>query len=133
MTQMMLQIQTINEKGEREKNLTTGIQNKTSGVVCNLYLLMVFDAHADGVDQYGDHDASVEILALHNSPQLHLCVVPDLHALLLRTTPPMFFCNILVFFAPLLAARMCLPINLVHRSLLCFILCSTNGSHLISK
>lgn len=47
MTQMMAQIQTRNEKGERENNLTTSIQNQTGGVAactcswCSMPMLMV--------------------------------------------------------------------------------------------
>lgn len=95
---------------------------------------MVLDAHADGVDQYGDHDASVEVLALHNSPQLHPRVVPQLLASLLRTTSPMFLCTLLAFLALLVATRMHpLPVRFLHRSLLCLILCGANWSHPISE
>lgn len=95
---------------------------------------MVLDAHADGVDQYGDHDASVEVLALHNSPQLHPRVVPQLLASLLRTTSPMFLCTLLAFLALLVATRMYpLPVRFLHRSLLCLILCGANWSHPISE
>lgn len=34
------------------------------------HLLVVLDAHAEGVDQDGDHDAPVEVLALHDPLQL---------------------------------------------------------------
>lgn len=30
------------------------------------YLLVVLDAHAEGVDQDGDHDPPAEVLAVHN-------------------------------------------------------------------
>lgn len=46
-------------------------QNK--GMHLEPYLLVVFDAHADGIYQNGDHDASVEVLAFYNAPQLLPC------------------------------------------------------------
>lgn len=39
------------------------------------HLLVVLDAHAEGVDQDGDHDAPVEVLALHDPLQL----LPEAH------------------------------------------------------
>lgn len=39
------------------------------------HLLMVLNAHAERVDQDGDHDAPVEVLALHDPLQL----LPEAH------------------------------------------------------
>lgn len=33
------------------------------------YLLMVLDAHAEGIDQDGDHDSPAKVLAVHNLPE----------------------------------------------------------------
>ncbi len=100
-----------------------------------MYLLVVLDPHADGVDQDGDHDASVEVLALHNSPQLPPRFVPQLLASLLRTTAPMSPCTLLAFLALLLTTRAYpLPVRLLHSSVLCFIVyCAANWSHPISE
>lgn len=84
-----------------------------------LYLLVVLDAHADGVDENSNHDASVEILALHDGPQLHPGVVPQLPTALLRTTSPMSLCFILVFLV--------LLFHLLHRALL--VLCAGATTH----
>lgn len=43
---------------------------------CN-YLVVVLDAHADGIDKDGDHNPSVEILALHDTPKLHSHFIPN--------------------------------------------------------
>lgn len=45
------------------------------------HLVVVLDAHADGVDEDGDHDAPAEVLALHDAPQLPPHVLPHLLAL----------------------------------------------------
>lgn len=72
------------------------------------YLLVVLDAHADGVDQDGDHDASVEVLALHDPPQLRPDAVPQLLASLLWTAPPV-------------ALLLLTAVRFLHRSLLRFV------------
>lgn len=51
-----------------------------------LYLLMVLDAHADGVDQDGYHDASVEVFALYDAPQLNPDLTPNVFACFLWIT-----------------------------------------------
>lgn len=33
------------------------------------YLLVVLDAHAEGIDQDGDHDSPAKVLAVHNLPE----------------------------------------------------------------
>lgn len=97
------------------------------------YLLMVLNAHADGVDQNGDHDASVEVFALHDSPQLHACVVPQFLASLLRITSHMFACTFLALLALLFVTRTNpIPVRFFQSSLLCFILCIAKRSHPIS-
>lgn len=113
---------------DKEKTLNTVIQHEET----RLYLLVVLDAHTDGVDQDGDHDASVEVLALHDSPQLHPRVVPQLPATDLGTTSPMSPCPILAFLSILLISRMNpLPVRFLHSSLLCLIIRTANRSHSI--
>ena len=72
------------------------------------YLLVVFDAHADGVDEDGDHDASVEVLALHDAPELHPDLVPQPLAPPPGVAPPAFL--------PLspAAASVPLPVRLLY-------------------
>lgn len=115
---------------------------KSMSKLCNteescscLYLFVVLDPHADGVDQDGDHDASVEVLALHDSPQLPPRLAPQVLASLLRTTAPMSPCTHLAFLALLLTTRMYpLPVRLLHSSLLCLIVyCTANWSRSISE
>lgn len=40
------------------------------------YLVVVLDAHADRIDKDGDHNPSVEVLALHDTPELHTHFIP---------------------------------------------------------
>lgn len=51
------------------------------------HLFMVLDAHADSVDQDSDHDASVEVLALHDAPQLDAHLHPHTPAAALARPP----------------------------------------------
>lgn len=44
------------------------------------HLVVVLDAHADGVDEDCNHDAPAEVLALHDAPQLPPHVLPHLLA-----------------------------------------------------
>lgn len=48
-----------------------------------MYLLVVFYAHADCVDEDGDHDASAEVFTLHDRPQFDSHLHPQLK------TPPL--------------------------------------------
>lgn len=87
---------------------------------------MVLDAHADGVDEDGDHDASVEVLALHDAPQLQPHLMPQLLAALRGTAFPA--ASLPAFLALLLPARLAvLPVRLLHGSLLCFVVGPTPG------
>lgn len=40
------------------------------------YLVVVLDAHADCIDKDGDHNPSVEVLALHDTPKFHSHFIP---------------------------------------------------------
>ena len=80
---------------------------------------MVLDAHTDGVDEDSDHDASVEVFALHDSPKLPRDVMPDLLASLLSATALLFLCTFLAFIALLLGVRVRpLPVRFLHSPLL---------------
>lgn len=73
------------------------------------YLVMMLDAHADGVDEDGDHDAPAEVLALHDAPQFPPHILPDLPAV--SEARPLLL-------AALILAAALLPSRLLHRVLL---------------
>lgn len=41
------------------------------------YLVMVLDAHTDGVNKDSDHNAPAEVLALHNAPKFPPHIIPN--------------------------------------------------------
>lgn len=89
------------------------------------YLLVVLYAHADGVDENGDHDASVEVFALHDLPQLGPRVVPNARAWLPAAAPVL---------ALLFATRTApLPICLLHSSIFCLVLLGANRPHSVGE
>lgn len=42
------------------------------------YLVMVLDAHADCIDEDGDHNPSIEVLAFNYTPKLHSYFTPNI-------------------------------------------------------
>lgn len=44
------------------------------------YLVMMLDAHADGVNEDGDHDPPAEVLALHDAPKFFPRAAPEISA-----------------------------------------------------
>lgn len=50
---------------------------------------MMFDSHADGVDQDCDHNASAEILALHDAPEFPPHIIP--HVFTMSKARPLSF------------------------------------------
>lgn len=41
------------------------------------YLVMMLDAHTDGIDENSDHNAPAEVLALYNAPQFPPHIIPN--------------------------------------------------------
>lgn len=111
-----------------------GVEKETwTNVKSQPYLLVVLDAHADGVDQNGDHDASVKVLALHDAPQFHPDLVPQLLASLLRTTTGV--CTFMALFVlPFSTGLYTIPVWFLHSSLFGFVTrCIANWSHPIRE
>lgn len=97
------------------------------------YLLVVLYAHADGVDENRDHDASVEVFALHDLPQLHPRVVPNVRAWL-PAAAPLLPPALLTLLALVFATRTApLLICLLHSSVFCFVLLGANRTHPVGE
>lgn len=98
------------------------------------YLLMVLYAHADGVDQNRDHDASVEVFALHNLPQLHPGAVPNVLACSPGAAGPVLLGTFLSLLTLLFATGTNpIPIGLLHSSIVCFILFGANRTDSVGE
>lgn len=95
---------------------------------------MVLYAHADGIDENCDHDASVEVFALHDLPQLQPGAVANVLACYPRAAAP-----VVLVALPSLPALLFvtgtnpLPIGLLHGSIVCFILFCANRTDSIGE
>lgn len=68
--------------GRALANIITPIEKHCMYEMCVYVfnLLMMLYAHADGVDEDGHHDSSVEVFALHDAPQFDPHLHPQLSA-----------------------------------------------------
>lgn len=52
------------------------------------YLVMMLNAHTDGVDKNSDHNTPAEVLALHNAPKFPSHIIPNVTTLSKACPPP---------------------------------------------
>lgn len=112
----------MNPAGRRLGQITLSSSAACSAPTSRPYLLVVLDAQADGVYQDGDHDASVEVFAFHDAPQLHPHFVPQPLASLPGTTSSVGPCAVLACPASLFTpGRPPLLVRFLHSSFLCLV------------
>jgi len=73
---------------------------------------MVLDAHADCIDEDGDHNPSVEVLAFDDTPKLHSHFIPDVF-----TFPETGAFTLQCVFIPPLIQVVVIPVGLIERTL----------------
>lgn len=69
------------------------------------YLVMMLDAHADGVDKNSDHNTPAEVLALHDAPKFFSHLSPHVYQIP-EACPPLPLHHLL---PPLLQVVLLLP------------------------
>lgn len=73
------------------------MQFYATALVITSYLVMMLDAHTDGVDKNSDHNTPAEVLALHNAPKFPPHIVPNVPTMSKARPPPLLlpFCPLL--------------------------------------
>lgn len=98
------------------------------------YLLVVLYAHADGINEDCDHDASVKVFALHDLPELHPGAVPNVLACSPGAAAPVVPGALPSLLALLfVTGTNPLPIGLLHSSIVCFVLFGANWTDSIGE
>lgn len=77
---------------------------------------MVLDAHADCIDEDGDHNPSVEVLAFNDTPKLHSYFIPDVFTF--PETGAFILQRVLGILVPPLFQVAVIPVGLLQRTLL---------------
>lgn len=77
---------------------------------------MVLDAHADCIDEDGDHNPSVEIFAFNYTPKLHTYFTPNIFTFPKTSAFPLR--RVLGVIVPLLVQAVLIPVGLLQCTLL---------------